>query len=70
MRVRITIVGCSGSFPGPDGPASCYLVEAEGFRLLIDLGSGALSALQGEAVLVPNAAQPPGPGLPRQAPSV
>jgi ribonuclease BN (tRNA processing enzyme) len=44
--VRLTIVGCSGSFPGPDSPASCYLVEAEGFRLLIDLGSGALGALQ------------------------
>ena len=44
--MRLTIIGCSGSFPGPDSPASCYLVEAEGFRLLIDLGSGALSALQ------------------------
>jgi len=44
--VRLTIVGCSGSFPGPDSPASCYLVEAEGFRLLVDLGSGALGALQ------------------------
>jgi ribonuclease BN (tRNA processing enzyme) len=39
-------VGCSGSFPGPGSPASCYLVEAEGFRLLIDLGSGALGAAQ------------------------
>jgi len=44
--VRLTIVGCSGSFPGPDSAASCYLVEAEGFKLLIDLGSGALGALQ------------------------
>jgi ribonuclease BN (tRNA processing enzyme) len=44
--VRFTIMGCSGSFPGPDSPASSYLVEAEGFRLLIDLGSGALSAVQ------------------------
>ena len=46
MPVRITIVGCSGSFPGPDGPASCYLVEAEGFRLLMDMGSGGLGAMQ------------------------
>ena len=46
MTVRTTIIGCSGSFPGPDGPASCYLVEAEGFRLLLDLGNGALGALQ------------------------
>ncbi|HET9899415.1 MAG TPA: MBL fold metallo-hydrolase [Streptosporangiaceae bacterium] len=42
----LTIVGCSGSFPGPDSAASCYLVEAEGFRLLLDLGNGALGALQ------------------------
>jgi ribonuclease BN (tRNA processing enzyme) len=49
--VRLTIVGCSGSFPGPDSPASCYLVEAEGFRLVIDLGSGALGTLQRYASL-------------------
>jgi ribonuclease BN (tRNA processing enzyme) len=42
----VTIVGCSGSFPGPDSPASCYLFEAEGFRLLVDLGNGALGPLQ------------------------
>jgi ribonuclease BN (tRNA processing enzyme) len=44
--VLLTIVGCSGSFPGPASPASCYLVEAAGFRLLLDLGSGAIGALQ------------------------
>jgi ribonuclease BN (tRNA processing enzyme) len=48
--MRLTIVGCSGSFPGPDSPASCYLVEAEHdgatFRLVLDLGSGALGHLQ------------------------
>ena len=44
--MRITVIGCSGSFPGPDGPASSYLLEAEGFRLLLDLGSGAVGALQ------------------------
>lgn len=42
----LTIVGCAGSFPGPASPASCYLVEADGFRLLLDLGNGALGALQ------------------------
>jgi ribonuclease BN (tRNA processing enzyme) len=47
--VRITVIGCSGSFPGPDGPASCHLLEAEGFRLLLDLGSGAAGALQRHA---------------------
>ena len=44
--MELTIVGCSGSFPGPASPASSYLATAEGFRLLIDLGNGALGALQ------------------------
>jgi ribonuclease BN (tRNA processing enzyme) len=44
--VRVTVIGCSGSFPGPDSPASCYLVESEGFAILLDLGNGALGALQ------------------------
>lgn len=41
-----TIVGCSGSYPGPDSAASCYLVTADGFRLVIDLGNGGFGALQ------------------------
>jgi ribonuclease BN (tRNA processing enzyme) len=49
--MQVTVVGCSGSFPGPDSPASCYLLEAEGFRLVIDLGNGALGALQRYAEL-------------------
>lgn len=44
--MRLTVVGCSGSFPGPGNPASCYLLEADGFRLVIDMGNGALSSLQ------------------------
>lgn len=44
--MQVTVIGCSGSLPGPHGPASCYLVEADGFALLLDLGSGALGALQ------------------------
>ena len=44
--MKITILGCSGSAPGPDSPASSYLVEHDGFRLLLDLGSGAFGALQ------------------------
>jgi ribonuclease BN (tRNA processing enzyme) len=43
--VRMTVVGCTGSMPGPDSPASCYLVEHDGFRVLLDLGNGALGAL-------------------------
>lgn len=48
--MELTVVGCSGSLPGPDSPASCYLLrtEHEGrtWRLVLDLGSGALGALQ------------------------
>ena len=30
--MRLTVVGCSGSYPGPDSPASCYLLEADARR--------------------------------------
>jgi ribonuclease BN (tRNA processing enzyme) len=44
--VKLTVLGCSGSVPGPDSPASGYLIEAEGYRLVLDLGHGAFGALQ------------------------
>lgn len=48
--MKLTVIGCSGSFPGPDSSASCYLLEApfEGrtYRVLLDLGSGSFGALQ------------------------
>ena len=44
--MRLTIVGCSGSVPGPRSACSCYLVEEEGYRLLLDLGVGASGPLQ------------------------
>jgi ribonuclease BN (tRNA processing enzyme) len=49
--VRLTVVGCAGSYPGPESPASCYLVEAPGpgtgtTRVVLDLGSGAIGPLQ------------------------
>jgi ribonuclease BN (tRNA processing enzyme) len=47
--MRLTVVGCSGSGPGPLSPASCYLVEHDGFSLLLDLGNGAFGALLGLA---------------------
>jgi ribonuclease BN (tRNA processing enzyme) len=49
--MRVTVIGCAGSFPGPDSPASCYLLEAEGFHLVIDMGNGALGVLQRYAEL-------------------
>ena len=44
--MKLTIVGCAGSYPGPESASSCYLLEHDGYRLLIDLGSGALGPLQ------------------------
>ena len=48
--MKLTIVGCSGSFAGPASSASCYLLEGERdgrtWRVLLDLGSGGLGSLQ------------------------
>jgi ribonuclease BN (tRNA processing enzyme) len=44
--MRLTVIGCAGSYPTPESPASCYLIEHEGQSLVLDLGSGALGALQ------------------------
>lgn len=44
--MRLTILGCSGSVPGPGTNASGYLLEADGFLLALDLGNGTVSALQ------------------------
>lgn len=43
-------MGCSGSFAGPDSPASSYLVRADQdgrtWSIVLDLGNGALGQLQ------------------------
>ncbi|MDZ5078613.1 MBL fold metallo-hydrolase [Nesterenkonia sp. HG001] len=48
--MELTIIGCSGSFPGPESPASCYMLSAEHegrtWRIILDLGNGALGKLQ------------------------
>jgi ribonuclease BN (tRNA processing enzyme) len=44
--VRLTVLGCSGTFPSKDSGCSAYLVEQDGFRLLVDAGNGAIGALQ------------------------
>lgn len=44
--MRLTVLGCAGSFPSADSPASSYLVEHDGHRIVLDLGNGALGALQ------------------------
>lgn len=49
--MRLTVIGCSGSFAGPRSAASSYLLEhadtdGRTWRVLLDLGSGAFGALQ------------------------
>ncbi len=44
--MRLTVVGSSGSFPSAESAASCYLVEHDGYRLVLDMGQGSLGALQ------------------------
>ncbi|GAA0796871.1 MBL fold metallo-hydrolase [Spirilliplanes yamanashiensis] len=44
--MQLTVLGCAGSFPGPESACSAYLLRAEGFTLLVDFGPGSLSALQ------------------------
>ena len=43
--MRLTVVGCAGTFPGPDSPCSAYLIEHDGYRLVLDLGNGAVGNL-------------------------
>jgi ribonuclease BN (tRNA processing enzyme) len=50
--MRLTVLGCAGSFPGPEAACSAYLVETDDFRLLVDFGTGSLGALQRYAGLM------------------
>jgi len=59
--MRLTVIGGSGGYPGGGRPCSGYLVEADGFALLIDPGYGVATALSAhdapafDAVLVSHA---------------
>lgn len=48
--MRLTVIGCTGSYPGPDSPASCYLLQDEHqgrtWSVVMDLGPGSLGVLQ------------------------
>jgi len=44
--MRLIVLGCSGSGPGPTSPASGYLVQAGATHLTLDLGNGTFGALQ------------------------
>jgi ribonuclease BN (tRNA processing enzyme) len=44
--MKLTVLGCAGTFPGSNSGCSSYLVEHDGFRMMIDCGNGATGALQ------------------------
>lgn len=43
--MKLTILGCDGTFPSANGACSGYLAEAGGTQILLDLGSAVLSKL-------------------------
>ena len=46
MDLTLTVLGCSGSYPGADCPCSGYLVQYGATAVAVDLGPGCLSNLQ------------------------
>jgi ribonuclease BN (tRNA processing enzyme) len=46
MTLQLTVLGSSGTLPGPERMCSSYMVASEGYRLLLDCGNGSLSNLQ------------------------
>jgi ribonuclease BN (tRNA processing enzyme) len=44
--MRLTVLGCSGSVPSLQSPASGYLLESGDTRIVLDFGNGVLAALQ------------------------
>jgi ribonuclease BN (tRNA processing enzyme) len=44
--VKLTVLGCCGSYAAPDGACSGYLVQGGGVNLWLDCGPGTLANLQ------------------------
>jgi ribonuclease BN (tRNA processing enzyme) len=51
--VRLTVLGSNGTYPTAGRPASGYLLEADGQRVLLDCGPGVFAALH-ERDIVPD----------------
>ncbi len=45
-ELTVTTLGCSGTYAGPGGACSGYLVRSPGATVVVDLGPGALANLQ------------------------
>lgn len=46
MGLSLTVLGCSGSYPGPGAACSGYLVRSERTTIWVDAGSGTMANLQ------------------------
>lgn len=46
MTFRVTVLGCDGSYTGPGGAASGYLVRSASATVLLDMGTGTFANLQ------------------------
>jgi ribonuclease BN (tRNA processing enzyme) len=46
VTFTVTVLGCNGSFPGPGGACSGYLLACDDTRVWLDCGSGTLANLQ------------------------
>lgn len=44
--MKLTIIGHWGGYPARNGASSSYLLEKDGYRLVLDFGSGALAKIQ------------------------
>jgi ribonuclease BN (tRNA processing enzyme) len=44
--LTLTVLGCSGSYPGPENACSGYLVRSGGTSVWVDAGTGTLANLQ------------------------
>ena len=46
VGLKLTVLGCDGSYPGPGGAASGYLVQSATTTVWLDAGNGSLANLQ------------------------
>ncbi|HUQ39242.1 MAG TPA: MBL fold metallo-hydrolase [Acidimicrobiales bacterium] len=46
VGLNVTVLGCSGSFPGPGQACSGYLIQGGGVNVWLDAGSGTMANLQ------------------------
>jgi len=51
VGLSVTVLGCSGSYPGEGGACSGYLVDDGSTRVWLDAGSGTLANLQRHSAL-------------------